>query len=281
MATLAQPQPQPQPLPRPRVGAKSKSNANAVSEQDEQDELGDMLRFFASHFGGHGSVRSSAEFRQVQERVNELFDRDYHVSLLENAHGELCTTYPLQLVLLENEKKGPYRWDEACGPRQRVNDKDQLKRLLRESRFSRVHGRFVVPSILVRNKNICRSATLSCHAEAILNSVHAKTKEFVNGFFSSASKDKDAAEPGNAAVLDVNSQRCADKALLTALGTRYVCDLMVEKKKKKYGLLLTSSEKVEPEAYAQFNINCIPYPGCEFFKRYRDNHHQVGCLSCR
>ncbi len=50
----------------------------------------------------------------------------------------------------------------------------------KQSRFSRVHGRFIIPTILVRNKNICRSSTLSIQAESILNHVHLKAKDLLS-----------------------------------------------------------------------------------------------------
>lgn len=37
---------------------------------------------------------------------------------------------------------------------------------------------------------------------------------------------------------------------------------------------VTSSEKVDKEnRYADFTIISLPYPGCEFFKEYRDNNY--------
>lgn len=37
---------------------------------------------------------------------------------------------------------------------------------------------------------------------------------------------------------------------------------------------MTSSEKVDKEnRYAHFKIIPLPYPGCEFFKDYRDNNY--------
>jgi hypothetical protein len=41
---------------------------------------------------------------------------------------------------------------------------------------------------------------------------------------------------------------------------------MVETKKKKLGLYITSSEKAERDRYHRFKLNSIPYPGCEFFR---------------
>lgn len=71
---------------------------------------------------------------------------------------------------------------------------------------------------------------------------------------------------------DMQGHRCADENLLAVLGTRYICDLMVEKKKKKLGVYLTSSEKVEMARYGRFAVNAVPYPGCEFFTMYKLNH---------
>jgi hypothetical protein len=45
---------------------------------------------------------------------------------------------------------------------------------------------------------------------------------------------------------------------------------MVETKKKKLGVTITSSEKVEYERYGKFKLTSMPYPGCEWFKYYRD-----------
>lgn len=37
---------------------------------------------------------------------------------------------------------------------------------------------------------------------------------------------------------------------------------------------VTSSEKVDKEnRYSDFNIISLPYPGCEFFRDYRDNNY--------
>jgi myotubularin-related protein 14 len=37
---------------------------------------------------------------------------------------------------------------------------------------------------------------------------------------------------------------------------------------------VTSSEKVDKEnRYSDFTIISLPYPGCEFFKEYRDNDY--------
>jgi hypothetical protein len=55
------------------------------------------------------------------------------------------------------------------------------EKLFRKSRFARVRGRFVVPVILCRGKNICRSGTLSHEAEVLLNTLNEKTRSFWYG----------------------------------------------------------------------------------------------------
>ncbi len=41
-----------------------------------------------------------------------------------------------------------------------------------------------------------------------------------------------------------------------------------------YGMPVTSSEKSDTSGnYQRFHINAMPYPGCEFFRDFRDNGH--------
>lgn len=51
---------------------------------------------------------------------------------------------------------------------------------------------------------------------------------------------------------------------------------MVENKKVKFGMNVTSSEKVDKaQRYADFTLLSIPYPGCEFFKEYKDRDYMA------
>ena len=53
-----------------------------------------------------------------------------------------------------------------------------------------------------------------------------------------------------------------DIKLLRYLSVKYICDLMVENKKVKFGMNVTSSEKVDKaQRYADFTLLSIPYPG--------------------
>ena len=74
----------------------------------------------------------------------------------------------------------------------------------------------------------------------------------------------------------VNEARENDISLLNYLNVKHIIDLMVEMKKVKYGLYVASSEKADKlKRYRDFKINVLPYPGCEFFKLYRDNNYQA------
>ena len=40
----------------------------------------------------------------MQHRVNALFSRDYEITTIDNSDGSYCSSYPLELVVLEREK---------------------------------------------------------------------------------------------------------------------------------------------------------------------------------
>lgn len=88
-----------------------------------------------------------------------------------------------------------------------------------------------------------------------------------NGYFSALRQDYSHT---------VNEARAHDISLLNYLKVKHIIDLMVEMKKVKYGLYVASSEKADKlKRYRDFNLNVLPYPGCEFFKLYRDNNYQA------
>ncbi|KAJ5078959.1 myotubularin-related protein [Anaeramoeba ignava] len=68
--------------------------------------------------------------------------------------------------------------------------------------------------------------------------------------------------------------RDADIALLKTFKVGYIMDLMVEKRKKKYGVYVCSSEKADSfERYKDFHINECPYPGVEIFSEFYNNKY--------
>ncbi|XP_074769908.1 phosphatidylinositol-3,5-bisphosphate 3-phosphatase MTMR14 isoform X10 [Athene noctua] len=86
--------------------------------------------------------------------------------------------------------------------------------------------------------------------------------------------ERDAGRDPNADSQLFDKVRGHDIKLLRYLSVRYICDLMVENKKVKFGLNVTSSEKVDKaQRYADFTLLSIPYPGCEFFKEYKDRDY--------
>ncbi|KAM7402754.1 hypothetical protein PAMP_017967 [Pampus punctatissimus] len=85
-------------------------------------------------------------------------------------------------------------------------------------------------------------------------------------------EDDNAVRNGDSQLFD--KVRGHDIKLLRYLSVRYICDLMVENKKVKFGLNVTSSEKVDKaQRYADFTLLSVPYPGCEFFKEYKDRDY--------
>lgn len=68
--------------------------------------------------------------------------------------------------------------------------------------------------------------------------------------------------------------RNQDIKLLKTLNIGTIVDFMVEKKKVKFMMNVTSSEKVDKEKrYQDFKIISLPYPGCEFFREFRDHNY--------
>jgi myotubularin-related protein 14 len=141
-----------------------------------------------------------------------------------------------------------------------------------------------LPIILYRGKYICRSATLSGGPE-----IYSRT-----GFDYLFSGDNtpvkptledDAYEAQESSLTDDNNfseekassewqlfdrVRNQDIKLLKTLNVGTITDFMVEKKKVKFMMNVTSSEKVDKEKrYQDFRIISLPYPGCEFFREFR------------
>ncbi|NWZ71426.1 MTMRE protein, partial [Acrocephalus arundinaceus] len=212
----------------------------------------------------------SAQVERIERRCLELFGRDYRYSVIPNVHGEVCAHYPRHIVFLERDagaSRDSYESTVQVG---------KLQDLINRSKMARCRGRFVCPVILYKGKHICRSATLAGWGE-----LYGRTG--YNYIFSGGSDDawadaEDISEE-DSALRNADSQlfdkvRGHDIKLLRYLSVRYICDLMVENKKVKFGLNVTSSEKVDKaQRYADFTLLSIPYPGCEFFKDYKDRDY--------
>uniref|UniRef100_A0A023EZJ3 Putative phosphatidylinositol 3-phosphate 3-phosphatase myotubularin mtm1 n=1 Tax=Triatoma infestans TaxID=30076 RepID=A0A023EZJ3_TRIIF len=167
-----------------------------------------------------------------------------------------------------------------------VYDIARLKELFSKARFARCRARFPLPVILYKGKNICRSATLSGGPEIYgrsgldylfcgedtceqLDSMPTRIGQCDSSIHGDEGQQH---QQGDWQLFDrVRSQ---DIRLLHTLNVGAIIDFMVEKKKVKFGVNVTSSEKVDKEnRYSEFTIISLPYPGCEFFKKYRDNDY--------
>ncbi|KNC48714.1 MTMR14 protein [Thecamonas trahens ATCC 50062] len=206
------------------------------------------------------------------ETAERLAAVDYEVVRVANPGGILCGTYAARVLIL-NARAADAR---APGP----TDSATLQALFFKARQARVRGRFVVPVIPFRGRFICRSSTLASKKEALGQTVLFTAKSSLRFASAVATPVDDASElevegataSRTAATGDiVDRAREADIALLKALGVRYVCDLMVEGRKVKWGMFVCSSEKVDSfQRYqrAGISINAIPYPGVEHFAAF-------------
>ncbi|XP_063147493.1 myotubularin-related protein 14 isoform X4 [Candoia aspera] len=223
--------------------------------------------------GGSGSAgsASSNKVEHIEKCCLELFSRDYCYNLIHNVNGEICSHYPRLIVILEYESS-----DRERHTFESTIQIGKLQDLIHRSKMARCRGRFVCPVILYKGKHICRSATLAGWGE-----LYGRTG--YNYIFSGGSDDawadtEDLSEE-DSAFRNADSQlfdkvRGHDIKLLRYLSVAYICDLMVENKKVKFGLNVTSSEKVDKaQRYADFTLLSIPYPGCEFFKEYKERDY--------
>ncbi|NP_001089884.1 myotubularin related protein 14 S homeolog [Xenopus laevis] len=234
------------------------------------DGLSELLEEFSK--AQYRAKDVSARVERIEKRCLELFSKDYRFSIIQNANGELCSHYPRQIVFLEYESA-----PEDKNMYESTVQVSKLQDLVNRSKMARCRGRFVCPVILYKGKHICRSATLAGWGE-----LYGRTgyNYIFSGGSDDAWADTEAAEE-DAAARNGDSQlfdkvRGHDIKLLRYLSVRYICDLMVENKKVKFGLNVTSSEKVDKaQRYSDFTLLSVPYPGCEFFKDYKDRGYSA------
>ncbi|EDO36248.1 predicted protein, partial [Nematostella vectensis] len=245
-------------------------------------DLLDLLQHFSKT--AYKARSTDKKVDTIQKKCLNYFAKDYRFSVISNANGELCGHYPVKIVILET------RLDAGSGGGTiliycvfSVNDSTRLRELFTKARFARCRSRFVVPVILYDDKNICRSATLSSAAEIYGRfgydflfsgtssawDLFVVSELFCNHLCISCSNDW--------AIFD--RIRGHDIQLLKELKVDCICDLMVEKKKVKFGMNVTSSEKVDKsQRYSDFCLCCVPYPGCEFFRDFKTKGYSADGL---
>lgn len=216
---------------------------------------------------------------EVVSKCLKLFSKDYDYSIVLNLNGELCSHYPSHIVILENE----------IGNSVKRKDSDEssisatnLKDLMKQARLARCRSRFPVPVIFYKGKNICRAATISGGGEMylmsgmdyIFSSSESPPDDVVSNMSSSSESDTLRVGSSTNEWQLFNKIRGHDIRLLRKLNVHFICDLMMEKKKVKFGVNVTSSEKVDKKnRYSEFYISSIPYPGCEFFAEWSKNNY--------
>ncbi|XP_071575724.1 phosphatidylinositol-3,5-bisphosphate 3-phosphatase MTMR14 [Temnothorax nylanderi] len=256
-------------------------------------EIGiDSLRNLITHFAKNTYRTKDADVtnQEIMQRCVLLAAFDYEYSTIDNSGGELCAHYPSYLIILEHDKfRNSKNFDAlAAAPVPCVMEntyesillRSKLVKLMTQSRFARCRSRFPVPVILYKGRHVCRSSTLSSGPEMfgragldfLLSSVASSSA-------SSAQPDTQVEESlpeEESKLTDLkNKVRYHDIELLKTLNVGTIVDFMVEKKKVKYGMTVTSSEKVDQERrYSNFKLISLPYPGCEFFKEFRDQDYR-------
>ncbi|KAK0063207.1 myotubularin-related protein 14 [Biomphalaria pfeifferi] len=223
----------------------------------EEEDISKLLNHFMKT--SHRVKTADIKGETIMERCILLFSKDYKFTIVPNLNGGLCGHYPMKLIIVEFER-------DAQSSSENVEsryDAQSIMQRMKNARCARCRSRIVVPVIFYQGKHICRSATLSGAAEMIGRS----TTDY---FLSSQNSG-----PQDLSTTDMFDKiRGQDILLLKHFDVAYICDLMVEKKKIKFGMAVSSSEKVDKEnRYSDFSILGMPYPGCEFFKNWKDNSY--------
>ncbi|ALC41083.1 EDTP [Drosophila busckii] len=168
-------------------------------------------------------------------------------------------------------------------------DIQRMRELVTMAKYARCRQRFAVPVIMYRGKYICRSATLSVMPETYGRKVVDYAYDCLSGgnyAMPPNGEENDADSTDESLINQINDQSQSqfsydeviksDIQLLNALNVSTIVDLMVENRKIKYFMAVSSSEKADPNKhYKSFNLLSLPYPGCEFFKKFRDNNYMA------
>lgn len=222
-----------------------------VEKEDDLD-----IPWLVDHFAEitYTTTLVDPEIDKIEAQCRELFCRDYNVEVLDNQGGELCRHYPRHIIVPTSYKE--------CKPEQVV---DEIKELVQKARLARCWSRFPAPVIFYKNKFICRSSTLATTAEILGRS----GMEWLQGTSVDNSSEWETCD----------KLREADKELLKYIKVKHIFDMMVEHKKVKFGVSITSSEKADKEKrYCDFDLYCVPYPGTEFFTQFRTHQYDASSM---
>lgn len=229
----------------------------------------------------------------IQEKCEKLFAKDYRFSIVNNTNGELCNTYPSRIIFLEGEKgsASDENSEKPDDENNNINDAARYRERVLRARVARCRTRFPVPVILVDGKFICRSSTLACGKEIYPRMSYdylfldepTDTDRENRNMVDEYEEIDDSPPPLEPSEIDqdlndeesiVGECRTYDVQLLRDLSITNICDLMMEDRKVKLAMYVTSSEKADKRnRYKEFNILSMPYPGCEFFQKFREHDY--------
>lgn len=248
-------------------------------------DINQLLEYFAKNT--YKAKETDKQGQDIMQRCIDLISIDYDISVVNNTGGELSAHYPSSLIVLERERiinrqDGRHRQSGTIyeSSSESFTESNKLRDLISKARLARCRARFPLPVILYQGKHICRSATLSGGPE-----IYGRSG--LDYLFSGSDTQSDEKEPKLEEDIDerppssgdwqlFDRVRSQDIRLLKLFNVGTIVDLMLEKKKVKFGVNVTSSEKVDKEnRYSEFTIVSLPYPGCEFFRQYRDNNYQA------
>lgn len=287
----------------------SHEDGGDVQETQNMETEKVLMSFFS------GCLSNSDDMsRQVSMRCVQLFQQDHECAIISNSDSRLCAHYPLDLIVPTADHNadsgiGNTDADASLIPQlSMMMEKAKFartrsrfvvpvirhrgKNICRSATLSRqieIHAREAWEVLSgAANFSVSDTGTTGVgeHSpDSKTLTTDENTRDEATAHIEASDKTTDDAdrqkkERHNSAETSYNAgcvtwHRGKDIALLNRLGVRYICDLMVEDKKIKYGLTLTSSEKVDKlgRYKADFDIAAMPYPGCEAFRAFQEQHY--------
>ncbi|KAH8867300.1 Myotubularin-related protein 14 [Schistosoma japonicum] len=207
----------------------------------------------------------SKEIHKINDNCNSLSLEDCPAEILENSDGYLCGHYPPFITI-------PHT-------RHLSSSVTDLGQLMLQSKFARCRTRFVVPSFSFNHKNVCRCSTLSGPLEFYGRQVATAAGFTFDGHvstFSSGGESPDTNPEIENGRQSLEKLRDDDCELIRRLNVTYICDFMLEYRKIKCWVPISSSEKVDQQGrYNDFVVIPLPYPGSEFFRIWRDSGYTM------
>nr|CAH8874894.1 unnamed protein product [Trichobilharzia regenti] len=230
------------------------------------DDVTELLGFMIdADFNEQVTKYYPKETQRINDICNVLSFEDCPADVLENLDGYLCGHYPPLISI----------------PRIRHSSISlaDLGQLMLQSKFARCRTRFVVPSFSFQQKYVCRSSTLSGPLEFYGRQVATVAGFTFDGHVvnpPSGGELQDISLETENGRQSLEKLRDDDCELIRRLNVTYICDFMLEYRKIKCWVPISSSEKVDQQGrYNDLIIIPLPYPGSEFFRIWRDSGYAM------